>query len=63
MVLFCREDFGAVFPDASPLVAGVILLRLAARMEFTTCESGHQSALAPVEAYASNLTHRVIFFR
>lgn len=44
-----------MFPDASPLVAGVILLRLAARMESTTCESGHQSALAPVEAYASSL--------
>ena len=51
-----------MFPDASPLVAGVILLRLAARLEFTTCESGHQSALAPVEAYASNLTHRVNLF-
>ena len=52
-----------MFPDASPLVAGVILLRLAARMEFTTCESGYKAALAPVEAYASNLTHRVNLFR
>jgi hypothetical protein len=30
-VLFCSKDSDAVFPDASLLVAGVILLRTAAR--------------------------------
>jgi hypothetical protein len=49
------KDFDAVFPDASPLVAGVILLRRVPRVESTTCESGKQLALAPVEALASNL--------
>src|ERR1035438_9303017 len=62
-VLFCMKDSGAVFPDASPLVAGLIRPRPAAHVEFATCESGQESALAPVERVPSpTLRPRVIFF-
>jgi hypothetical protein len=62
-VLFCSKDSDAVFPDASLLVAGVILLRTAAAMEFATCESGQQLALAPVAVVpCPTLPPRVIFF-
>lgn len=54
-VLFWREDFGAVFPDASPLVAGLAVVRLPVRLESAICEVGLEPAIVLVEDSASQV--------
>jgi len=47
------EDFGAVFPDASLLVAGPAVLRPPVRLDSAICGVGLEPAIVPVEDSAS----------